>query len=592
VCFVACGSWLHDVLRWAMGLWCGARWATGLSRALSPQGEFASCASCGADADTNRYLCCQSLASFVLRLQLPRWAASIFAILLALSVLAFVCYVVVNAITSIFSNVSQYALKISALVQTIVDLAAQLGIKISSDEIATQVRNLPLYNYALAVIVEILSIFATMAIMLIFILYLMLNRKPAAPMQYVGVDHEDADDPSPNSASSISTAPADLEPETLIDKVENEVFKYVGWKSVISFVTAISVLIILASLNAPLAGLFALLTFFFKFIPSVGSMLTTVLPLPLIWLSPDHTATDVFLALGLIQGVQILVGEILEPKLLGDGLALHPATVLFALLVWTSLWGVVGAFLAVPLTCVVKIVCKELSDQPIANFIHNLLEGNFGDASVAVDHISRQASAAFSMHHTRSPNDAALVSRAFTLPLPQANPLHNLTLRHGSKTITGAELADINEHVLDRDVGRQPIGTRSRASSLSSSPPPARIELEMTSIATSPVAPAITATPTLDRAQNVTGDGAIAISVPMASSQAVGDLARAFSTGPDLLERVAAPHPIDTSSGTAVQPHAEAAREIDGPDRAQRRQQAFDVLSEADATLDGRQSPR
>ena len=70
----------------------------------------------------------------------------------------------------------------------------------------------------------------------------------------------------------------------------------------------------------------------------------------------------------LLPGViQFMIGNIVEPKLLGDSLELSPVVILFSLTVWTALWGGIGALLAVPITATIQILCEQLAfTRPIA----------------------------------------------------------------------------------------------------------------------------------------------------------------------------------------------------------------------------------
>ena len=56
---------------------------------------------------------------------------------------------------------------------------------------------------------------------------------------------------------------------------------------------------------------------------------------------------------------QFYIGNIIEPKLMGKHLDLHPALILLALLVWGSIWKIPGMFLATPLTVIFKIALEE-----------------------------------------------------------------------------------------------------------------------------------------------------------------------------------------------------------------------------------------
>lgn len=144
---------------------------------------------------------------------------------------------------------------------------------------------------------------------------------------------------------------------------------YVQAKAGVSAVTAGLVYFFLSVAGVDFALVLGLLTFLLNFIPNVGSLIAIVLPIPIIVLSPVNLsfwgATTVMV---LIIVTQFVMGNLVEPKLLGDALELHPVVVLIALLVWGALWGIIGMFLAVPITSSLKIAyqrfASEFTDPP------------------------------------------------------------------------------------------------------------------------------------------------------------------------------------------------------------------------------------
>ena len=62
----------------------------------------------------------------------------------------------------------------------------------------------------------------------------------------------------------------------------------------------------------------------------------------------------------LCGGVQFTVGNIIEPKFMGDTLNLSPFTVIVALTFWSSIWGVAGAFMSVPITASLVILFRDI----------------------------------------------------------------------------------------------------------------------------------------------------------------------------------------------------------------------------------------
>ena len=63
-----------------------------------------------------------------------------------------------------------------------------------------------------------------------------------------------------------------------------------------------------------------------------------------------------------VGAIQVLVGNFLEPKLMGNSLNVSPLVVLISLAFWGWLWGVVGMIISVPITIMIIIVCTQFKD--------------------------------------------------------------------------------------------------------------------------------------------------------------------------------------------------------------------------------------
>jgi AI-2 transport protein TqsA len=151
--------------------------------------------------------------------------------------------------------------------------------------------------------------------------------------------------------------------------VERRIRGYVSTKMSVSAMTGIGVWLILTLLGVEMALVFGLFAFLLNFVPNVGSLVATLMPLPIVLLGDYSTSVQV-LAIILPGGVQFMVGNWLEPKLLGDSMDLHPVTILLALIFWGMVWGLVGALLATPLTAIVRILLdKEEITRPVAELM-------------------------------------------------------------------------------------------------------------------------------------------------------------------------------------------------------------------------------
>jgi AI-2 transport protein TqsA len=114
---------------------------------------------------------------------------------------------------------------------------------------------------------------------------------------------------------------------------------------------------------------FGITAFLLNFVPSIGSIVATLLPLPIALVQYDSLwpVLGVLLLPGLVQ---IVVGNGVEPMVMGEGLELHPVTILLALMFWGLLWGIPGMLLAAPMTAVLRIVLVRIqTTRPVAELL-------------------------------------------------------------------------------------------------------------------------------------------------------------------------------------------------------------------------------
>jgi AI-2 transport protein TqsA len=164
-------------------------------------------------------------------------------------------------------------------------------------------------------------------------------------------------------------------------EIVGRVQTYLVGKIVISAITGALVWGTLALLGIPLAMVFGLLAFLLNFIPNVGSLLSTLLPLPVVIVSPEVSQTAAVLAIAVPIAIQMLMGNVIEPMLMGDSLDLHPVAILISLIFWGMLWGIVGMLLATPITAVLKILLEKFDgSRPMAELLAGRVDALLGSA--------------------------------------------------------------------------------------------------------------------------------------------------------------------------------------------------------------------
>jgi AI-2 transport protein TqsA len=153
----------------------------------------------------------------------------------------------------------------------------------------------------------------------------------------------------------------------ILTDIFKDVKKYVVGKTLINLTYGIIVTIILWSFGVDFYIVWGFLAFMMAYIPNIGSMISTVLPFltALIQFDGDFTKPIIILILMVVSAN--LIGNIVEPKILGDKLNLSPILLLLSLIFWGYMWGLVGMILSVPLMSMMKIILSKFDQtRPIS----------------------------------------------------------------------------------------------------------------------------------------------------------------------------------------------------------------------------------
>ena len=148
--------------------------------------------------------------------------------------------------------------------------------------------------------------------------------------------------------------------------INRRIGSYLALKTLLSLLLGVSSYVVMRLFGLEFAALWAVLIFFLNFVPFVGSVLGVVFPV-LMTIVQFEDAGTVLTMLTLLTALQFGIGNFLDPYLMGNSLNLSPFAILISLAVWSELWGVPGAFLAVPITAILAIVLSEVpGTRPIA----------------------------------------------------------------------------------------------------------------------------------------------------------------------------------------------------------------------------------
>ena len=160
-------------------------------------------------------------------------------------------------------------------------------------------------------------------------------------------------------------------PESLRE-IGKDIQRYIFLKTLISVTTGCLVYVLLEFMDLDFALLWGFLAFCLNFVPNFGSIVATLPPVLLAMIQYDKPFWPTFWILLGLGTIQVLVGNLLDPRIMGKGLHVSPLVVFLSMLFFGWLWGFTGMVLAVPLMVTVKVI---ISHQEGMREINILLEG-------------------------------------------------------------------------------------------------------------------------------------------------------------------------------------------------------------------------
>jgi AI-2 transport protein TqsA len=107
------------------------------------------------------------------------------------------------------------------------------------------------------------------------------------------------------------------------------------------------------------AETWALLTVFFNFIPNIGSIIATLVITAAAFIQFEAWE-PILIVFGGVGVIQFMIGNVIEPSVMGRSLRLSSFVVILSLTFWGAIWGIVGMFLAVPIMVMIMIVCSHV----------------------------------------------------------------------------------------------------------------------------------------------------------------------------------------------------------------------------------------
>jgi len=157
---------------------------------------------------------------------------------------------------------------------------------------------------------------------------------------------------------------------TSYEKIQKTIYTFLVIKTLINLLSGCVTYGLCLIFGIKFALFWGFLTFICAYIPNIGSIISTILPI-FFALITLNSFPMILLFSVLLIGIHFVIGNFLEPVVMGANMSINTLTVIFGLVFWGYIWGVLGMILSVPLLVVLKLIFEQF---PSLEFIARLME--------------------------------------------------------------------------------------------------------------------------------------------------------------------------------------------------------------------------
>lgn len=140
--------------------------------------------------------------------------------------------------------------------------------------------------------------------------------------------------------------------------MQGSISSYIIIKTIISLCTSLLILSICYFYDIDFLIFIAILTFILNFIPNIGSIIASLIPILIGFIQFEYLQNLLLFSI-LIVSVQVVMGNVIEPIIMGNKNRINTATILFGLVFWGIIWGIPGMILSVPLLVMMKMLFEQ-----------------------------------------------------------------------------------------------------------------------------------------------------------------------------------------------------------------------------------------
>lgn len=270
--------------------------------------------------------------------KLPHWLLTALSSVILLTFLGLI-------VSLISSNIQQLSVSIPAYEKNINTVAEKINDTFDInlvDSMTNEIRDFDFSNILSSLFSALTSIFGNALLILVYLVFILLEetifRKKLERIY--------------SSKESLDRTIG------ILKKIDNSISNYIAIKSITSLSTGFLSFWVLYFIGVDAPFFWAFIIFILNYIPNIGSLVATLFPTVFALLQFGEL-THPFLVLLIVGAIQLAIGSLIEPRIMGNTLNMSPLVVFLTLALWGSIWGVTGMLLSVPITVIIILILNE-----------------------------------------------------------------------------------------------------------------------------------------------------------------------------------------------------------------------------------------
>ncbi|MFK2821899.1 AI-2E family transporter [Arcobacter sp. YIC-80] len=281
-----------------------------------------------------------SLLQFLQKGKVPKFI-SYLIVLSIITIASLLVYYIINiSLKDFLSNLSSYEKGFNDLIVNSIHLVEQYGYTVDKDQILQTLNLSSFFGFTTNIIGNIGSFLSKFLLIIIGIAFILAESKSFETKLKIIFK---------SNAQKLKH----------FNLFSHNIQKYFLVKSTTSFLTGFIITVTLIYFDVDYPVLWGVIAMLFNFVPVVGSIIAAIPAVLLSLLNADINTTIILIVL--YMTINISISNIIEPKLMGKELGLSPLVIFFSLILWGWVLGIVGMFLAVPITMTLKIAFNSNS---------------------------------------------------------------------------------------------------------------------------------------------------------------------------------------------------------------------------------------